>query len=103
MLSASDVVAAAVRSMGRLAELIEGYGKSFDTGPPEVGAGSLTFCRFSRLLIVFLGLPASFPNPPAIAWGPCSCGGVSVDTNRNFGVRDRHPAQADKAACSVPK
>ncbi len=30
------------------------YGKGFDAGPPQVGAGSLSFCGFSRFSVVFL-------------------------------------------------
>jgi hypothetical protein len=41
-------------------------GKSLKTGPPHGGAGSLSFCWFSRLLLVFLGPPAGFPALPAL-------------------------------------
>ncbi len=47
--------------------------------PPRLGEGSLVFCGFSRLLVVFLGLPASFPTLRALFQGLCFCGGVSVD------------------------
>ena len=50
------------------------YGKGSDTGPPQVGAGSLSFCRFSMFLVVFLGLPAGCPTLPALFEGLCSCG-----------------------------
>ncbi len=40
-------------------------GESFDAGPPQVGAGTLSFLRFPRFLIVVLGLPAVFPTIPA--------------------------------------
>ncbi len=43
------------------------YGKGFDTGPPQVGAGSLSFCVFSWFLVVFLRPPAGFPSPPALS------------------------------------
>ncbi len=42
------------------------YGKGFYAGPPQVGAGPLSFCRFSWFLLVFLGLPAGFPTLPAL-------------------------------------
>ncbi len=42
------------------------YGKAFDTVPPQVGAGSLSFCRFSRFWDVFLGLPGGVPTLPAL-------------------------------------
>ncbi len=41
-------------------------GKGFDTGPPQVGAGFLSLCGFSLVLVVFLGLPAGFPTLPAL-------------------------------------
>ncbi len=37
------------------------YGKGSDTGPPQAGAASLSFCVFSRCLAIFLGFPAGFP------------------------------------------
>ena len=37
------------------------YGKGFDTGPPQIGAGSLSFRVFSPFLVVVLGLAAGFP------------------------------------------
>ncbi len=37
------------------------YGRGADTETPQVGAGSLGFCRFSGLLVVFCGFPAGFP------------------------------------------
>ncbi len=43
-----------------------GCDKGFDTGPPPVGAGSLSFCAFSWFWIVFLGLPAGLPFLPAL-------------------------------------
>ncbi len=39
------------------------YGKGSDAGPPQVGAGSLSFCFF--FFFVSLGLPAGFPTFPA--------------------------------------
>ena len=43
------------------------YGEGFDTGPPQVGAGFLSFCGFSSLFVVpFLGLAAGFPTLPAL-------------------------------------
>ncbi len=57
------------------------YGKSFDTGPLQVGAGSLGRYRFSMFLAVFLWLLADFPTFPALFQGLCSCGSVSVDRN----------------------
>ena len=42
-------------------------------------AGSPSFCWFSRLLVVFLGLPAGFPTPLPLCQNQCFCGGVSVD------------------------
>ena len=59
----------------------QSFGKGFDTGPPQTGAGSFSFCEFSRLLLVFLGLPAGCPTFPALFEGLCFCGGVSVDRN----------------------
>ncbi len=41
-------------------------GKGLVTCPPQVGAGSLSFCWFSRSWVVFLGLPAGFPTFPAL-------------------------------------
>ncbi len=38
------------------------YGEGFDSGPPQVGAGSVSLW-VSQLLVVVLGLPASFPTP----------------------------------------
>ncbi len=56
------------------------YGKGFDTGPPQVGAGSLRFCGYSLFLVISLGFPAGFPTLPALFQGLCSCGGgISVD------------------------
>ncbi len=42
------------------------YGKGFDAGPPQVGPGSLNFCRFWRFSAVFLWLPSGFPTFPAV-------------------------------------
>jgi hypothetical protein len=42
------------------------YGEGFDTETPLGRAGSLSFCRFSGFLVVFLGLPAGFPTLPAL-------------------------------------
>ncbi len=50
------------------------YGKGFDADSPQVGAASLSFRWFSRLLFAFLGLPAGFP-PFRLR----RCGGVSGD------------------------
>ncbi len=47
-------------------ELPEGYGKGCDTGPPQVGAGSLSFFGFLWFLVVLLVLPAGFPTFSAI-------------------------------------
>jgi hypothetical protein len=41
-------------------------GACFDTGPPQVAAGPLSFCRFSQFVVGFLGLPAGFPALPAL-------------------------------------
>ena len=41
-------------------------GEGFDTETLEVGAGSLSFCRFLCFLLVFLGFPAGFPAPGPI-------------------------------------
>ncbi len=38
----------------------------FDAGPPQAGAGSLSFVIFSRLLVGFPGVPAGFPTLPAL-------------------------------------
>ncbi len=57
------------------------YGEFFDTGHLQAGAGSLSFCDVSRVLVVFRWFPASFPSLPALFQGLCSCGGVSVDRN----------------------
>jgi hypothetical protein len=40
------------------------YGKGFDTGPPQAGAGSLSFSGFSGCLVVFLGAPGRLSYPP---------------------------------------
>ncbi len=37
--------------------------------PPWSGQGPLVFCIFSRLLVVFLGIPAGFPTLPALFEG----------------------------------
>ncbi len=42
------------------------FGKGFDTDPPQVGAGTPSVCCFSRVLVVFLGLPAGFPTFPSL-------------------------------------
>ncbi len=55
------------------------YGKGFDTGPPQFGAVSLSFCCFLRFLVVALRLPAGVPTLPALFYGLRSCVGVSVD------------------------
>jgi hypothetical protein len=48
--------------------------EGFDAGPPQVGAGPLSFWWFSLFLLVFRRLPAGFPTLRP----HCSCGGVSV-------------------------
>ncbi len=45
-----------------------GRGEGFDAGPPQVGAGSLSFRGFSRFLVVLLGLTAGFPTLPALSY-----------------------------------
>ncbi len=44
----------------------QAYGKAFDAGLPQVGAGFLSFCGFSRLLLVCIGLPAGVLTVPAL-------------------------------------
>ncbi len=39
------------------------YGKGIDSETLQVGAGSLSFCGFSRFLVVLLGFPAGFSIP----------------------------------------
>ncbi len=38
------------------------YGGGFDAGPPQVGAGPLSFYWFSMILVFFLGPSAGFPT-----------------------------------------
>ncbi len=45
-----------------------GVDNGFDTGPPHVGQGLLSFCWFARFSDGFLGLPAGFPILPALVW-----------------------------------
>ncbi len=75
------------------------YGEGFDTGPHQVGAGSLSFCRFSRLLVVVLGFTAGFSTPLALFWGLCSCGGAFVDRN----LSAQQSATAKEAQVAWPK
>ena len=52
-----------IDSLGVLKTILQ-CGKGFDTGPPQVAAGSLSFCGFSPFLVGFLGLPAGFSTRP---------------------------------------
>ncbi len=45
---------------------IQNYVKGFDAGPPKIRAGSLSFCLFSRFLVVLPGLPAGSAALPAL-------------------------------------
>jgi hypothetical protein len=63
------------------------YGKGFDKGPPQVGAGSLGFSWFSRfLMVVFLGLAAGFRTLPALALRPCGGGSVGRDLSASWSL-----------------
>ncbi len=60
------------------------YGKGFDTGTSKVGAGFLSFGRFSRFLVVFLGFPGGFPSALGLFQSLCVCG---CDTTAAVNVR----------------
>ncbi len=39
------------------------YGEGADTETPEAEAGSLSFCRLSWCVVLFLGFSGGFPTP----------------------------------------
>lgn len=58
------------------------YGQGSDTGPPKVGAASLSFCWFRWLcLVIFLGLPVGFPTFPAFSLETVFLWRLFVDRN----------------------
>jgi hypothetical protein len=55
------------------------YGKGADTETPQIGAGSLSFCRFSKLWAVFLWFSALFPARTGLILESVFLWRVSVD------------------------
>ncbi len=51
----------------------------FDTGPPQVGAGSLEFLLVLAVFGPFPLAPGRLSYPPGALWSLCFCGGAPVD------------------------
>ncbi len=70
-------------SLGPEDRRVLAYGKGLDTETLSVGAGSLSFCAFSGLLVIFLWFPAGF-LPPRACFRVCVSVAVFLSTERPF-------------------
>ncbi len=53
----------------------------------------MSFCGVSWFLVAFHWFPSGFPATPALLWGLCFCGGVSVDRSIFVVIMGPNPAR----------